>query len=162
LTLITAKCGRVADISDIFQETYLELYQLLIKRGADYVTNEKALVLRIAKQKISRHYSLAERLRVFVSMTTTDEDGEEVEVSDSEANSFLTEDFAIDKIMFETVCQAIMQKPELVKKVFYLFYDVGLTIPEIAKELSISESSVKNKLYRTIKELRDLLRGDFL
>ena len=81
LAFITAKCGRVADIGDIFQDTYLELYQLLIKRGADYVTNEKALVLRIAKQKISKYYSLAERLKTFVSMTTTDEDGKEVEIS---------------------------------------------------------------------------------
>jgi len=160
LTFITAKCGRVADVSDIFQETYLELYQLLIKRGADYVTNEKALILRIAKQKLSKHYSLAERLKIFVSMTTTDEDGEEVDLSELEANSFLTEDFTIDKMMFEAVCQAIQQKPEVVKKVFYLFYDVGLAIPEIAKELSISESSVKNRLYRTIKELRDLLNKE--
>jgi DNA-directed RNA polymerase specialized sigma24 family protein len=36
-------------------------------------------------------------------------------------------------------------------------YDVDLTIVEIAEVLSISESSVKNKLYRTLKEIRKLL-----
>ena len=77
-----------------------------------------------------------------------------------EADSFLTEEFTVNKMMFETVCQAIQQKSEVVKKVFYLFYDVGLAIPEISKELSISESSVKNKLYRTIKELRDILNRE--
>ena len=46
LAFITAKCGRTADIGDIFQETYMELYQILIKRGVEYVTNDKALVLR--------------------------------------------------------------------------------------------------------------------
>jgi len=160
LTFITAKCGRVADISDIFQDTYLELYQLLDKRGVDYVTNEKALVLRIAKRKVAKYYSLMERLKIFVSMTTTNEDGEDIELSELEADTFLTEDFTINQMMFEYVRKAIEQKSEVVKKVFYLFYDVGLTIPEIAKELSISESSVKNNLYRTIKELRNLLNEE--
>ena len=160
LTFITAKCGRVADISDIFQDTYLELYQLLDKRGVDYVTNEKALVLRIAKRKVAKYYSLMERLKIFVSMTTANEDGEEIDLSELEADTFLTEDFTINQMMFESVRKAIEQKPEVVKKVFYLFYDVGLTIPEIAKELSISESSVKNNLYRTINELRNILNKE--
>jgi RNA polymerase sigma-70 factor (ECF subfamily) len=69
----------------------------------------------------------------------------------------LTEDFAVNQILLETAQRFILQKPEDVKKVFYLFYNVGLTIPEIAKELSISESGVKNKLYRTLKELRNLI-----
>ena len=60
LTLITAKCGRTADISDIFQETYLDLYKILDERGADYVIHKKAYVLRIAKRKIARYYSLLE------------------------------------------------------------------------------------------------------
>ena len=34
LAFITAKCKNTADISDIFQDTYMELYQVLIKRGA--------------------------------------------------------------------------------------------------------------------------------
>ena len=160
LTFITVKCGRVADINDIFQDTYLELYQLLNKRGADYVTNDKALVLRIAKQKVAKYYSLMERLKIFVSMTATNKDGEEIELSELEADTFLTEDFTINQMMFQIVRKAIEQKPEIVKKVFYLFYDLGLTIPEVAKELSISESSVKNNLYRTIKELRNLLNRE--
>lgn len=158
LAFITAKCGRTADINDIFQDTYLELYQVLSKRGADYVTNGNAFVLRIAKQKIARHYSLLERLRFFISMTTTNKDGEEVELSDLEADAFLTEDFTVNHILLETARQFIQQKPEDVKKIFYLFYDVGLTIPEISRMLALSESGVKNKLYRTLKELRKLLK----
>jgi len=160
LKFVITKCGRVADINDILQETYLELYQLLNKRGVGYVTNEKALVLRIAKQKIAKYYSLTERLKIFVSMTTTNDDGEETELSEFEADTFLTEDFVVNQVMFETVRQFIQQKPEVVKKIFYLFYDVGLTIPEIAKELYVKESSVKNKLYRTIKEMRKILNKE--
>ena len=158
LSYITAKCKNTADISDIFQETYMELYQVLIKRGAGYITNEKAFVLRIAKQRIARYYSLLERLRIFVSMRATNEDGEEVDLSDLEADAFLTEDFSVNHALIETARQFIGAKPEDVQKVFYLMYDVGLSIPEIAQTLSLSESSVKNKLYRTLNELRNLLK----
>ena len=48
LTYITAKCGRTADISDIFQETYMEAYQVLVRCGASYITNDNAFMLRVA------------------------------------------------------------------------------------------------------------------
>ena len=160
LKFITAKCGNSSDISDIFQEIYMELYQIITKRGADYVTNEKALVLRIAKRKIARYYSLAERQRMFVSMTAKNDENEniEIELSETEIGSMLMEDCVVNQVMLENAHKYIERKPEDTKKVFYLFYNAGLSIPEIAKELSMNESNVKNKLYRTIKELRDLLR----
>ena len=159
LALITAKCGRTADISDIFQDTYMELYQLLCKRGAEYVTNDKALVLKIAKRKIARYYSLLKRLRCFISLYTTSEDEGKIPITDLEVNTFLTEDFAASHAMLEAAQQFLHSKPEDTQKVFYLMYDVGLTIPEIAQALSISESNVKNKLYRNLSELRKLLKS---
>ena len=153
---IVAKCSRTADIADILQDTYLELYRLLQKRGVDYVTNEKALVMKIAKNKLARYYSLAEKLRMFVSVKQQDDDGEEVDLAELTPDSFLTEEFAVNQIMYETARKLILQKPEGVKKVFYLYYDAGLTMAEIAQELKISESAVKHRLYRTLKELREI------
>ena len=158
LAFVTAKCGNTADIQDIVQDTYVEVYRILEKRGVAYIKNDKALVLRIARQKLSRHYSLAERLKIFVPMTVVTDEGEEVNVADFEADAFLTEEFTVDKMILEEVRRCIQQKPQDVKKVFYLFYDVGQTIPEIARALSMSESNVKHKLYRTLKELRTLLQ----
>ena len=157
LTFITAKCGRTSDISDIFQETYMELYQLLQKRGAEYVTNEKALVRKIAKRKVARYYSLSQRLRVFVPLHANNEDGEEVMLSDLEADAFMAEDFSVDQDLLGAAKQYIQSRPEDVQKVFYLMYDVGLTIAETAQALSMNESNVKNKLYRTLTQLRNIL-----
>ena len=67
LAYITAKCRHVEDVNDIFQDTYTELFQVLTKRGPDYIKNSKAFVMRIAKRKIARYYSLLDRLRNFVS-----------------------------------------------------------------------------------------------
>jgi len=157
LTLITAKCSRTADISDIFQDTYMELYQVLKKRGTNYISNDKAFVLRLAKQKLARYYSLQERLRIFVSSSSTNEDGDSIDLSDFEADAFLTEDFVVDQATLDEAREYIHSRPEIVQKIFYLFYDVGLTIAEIAAALKTSESQVKNKLYRSLKELRSLL-----
>ena len=157
LTFITARCAHTADISDIVQDTYMELYQAMCKLGAHFIKNDKAFVLRIAKQKLSRHYSWHERQRTISQMSALNEDGEEVELSDLEADEFLTENFVVNKILIESAEKFIKQKPEEVKKVFYFYYGVGMTIPEIARTLSIKESNVKNKLYRTLRELRNLL-----
>jgi len=156
LAFITARCGRTADIGDIFQKTYLELYEVLLKRGVDYVTHEKALVMRIARRKLAKHYTLLGRLKVFISTTCRNENGEEMDITEFEPDNFSTEDFVASKILLDNARQFIKNKPADVRKIFYLMYDVGLTIPEIAKLLSLSESNVKNKLYRTLKELRAL------
>ena len=159
LAFITARCGNTSDVSDIFQDTYMELYQIMGKRGADYVTDGKALVFKIAKQKLTRHYSLMKRLQMFVSVNRENDDGEseETEISDADVNSFSTEDYVTDQIMLDNAKKLIKQKSPEVEQIFYFFYDMGLSIPEIAQTLSISESSVKNKIYRTINEIRDLL-----
>ena len=158
LAFITSKCKHTADISDIFQDTYLELYQVLSNRGVDYVKSPKAFMIRIAQRKISRYYSLMERLKLFVSLTAFDEDEVGYEPSDIDAHSVLLEDFAINQLLLDFVKQHLREKPDSVKRVFYLFYEFEMTIPEIAEALGISESNVKNKLYRTLKELRELLQ----
>lgn len=95
---------------------------------------------------------------MFVPLVIKNDDGEETELPDIEADAFLTEDFVADKLMLKNIRSLLQSKPQDVKKIFYLFYDLGQSIPEIAKALMMSESSVKHKLYRTLKEIRNLLK----
>ena len=159
LSFITARCKNTADIHDIFQDTYIELYKLLSRRGVGYITNDKALIMRIAKRKIARYYSFMERVRMVSSLNPKNDD-EEVEILDLIVENFDMEEFTANRLILEKAKQYIKSKPDEIKKVFYLFYSVDLTIAEIAAELSISESSVKNKLYRTLKELKNLLQRE--
>jgi len=157
LAFITARCGRTADIGDIFQETYVELYRILLKRGVGYVTHEKALVMRLARRKMAKHYTWLERFKQFVAPVHQGDD-DEIDLEDWAADAFSLEDFVVNEALLGQARQFIQGKPEAVRKVFYLMYDMGLTIPEIAQLLSLTESNVKNKLYRTLKELRNLLK----
>jgi RNA polymerase sigma-70 factor (ECF subfamily) len=153
---VTAKCGNTADIADIVQDTYVEVYQVLMKRGSGYVRDEKAFVLKIARQKLSRYYTLADRLGVlFFTRNKHDDFG--LSELEQVADSFLTEDYVVDRAMLDEVREFLLKKPQDVRKVFYLFYDVEFTIPQIAAELGMSESNVKHKLYRTLNEIREKL-----
>jgi RNA polymerase sigma-70 factor (ECF subfamily) len=160
MSYIASKCGNVADMSDIAQETYMQVYAMLCKHGVGYARSDTALVLKIAQRKIARHYSRTERLRMLVPLYSVNEDGDETPLPELEAqtDAFMTEDCVVDRMMVEQARRLISQKPEDVKKVYYLFFDLGLTIAEIAKQLSMSESNVKHKLYRTLGELRGLLQ----
>jgi len=159
LAFITAKCA-TDDIKDIFQETYLALYRTLAERGVAYVKEPEAFVKRIARNKIADHYTLRQRWKMhFLHRAWQDGDlADDAGAYDAlDAEAFLTEDFADGFVMKDTLRQWLAAKPELVQKVFYLVYEAGLTIAETAKALKQSESNVKNMLYRTIKELRQLL-----
>ena len=61
----------------------------------------------------------------------------------------------IKKLNAEAVWQYIKSKNIKVIKVFYLYYCAELKISQIAKELSMSESNVKNILYRNIKDIKE-------
>ena len=41
-----------------------------------------------------------------------------------------------------------------IQRIFYLYYNMDFTIKELAMELNLSESYIKNCLYRTLKELQ--------
>ena len=67
------------------------------------------------------------------------------------------EEFLESKEMVEMAISYLVQKDELTKKIFYLYYFMEKPIKEIADLFSVKESNVKNKLYRTLKELRQYL-----
>lgn len=137
----------------------MELYAVIVKRGLDYIANSEAFVMRIARQKVYRHYSLLARLKFAVPLSVADEDGNEINIADLEANYFSFKTSMLNRALIAEIKRAISAKPQIVQKIFLLRYSLDLTIPEIAELLSVGESYVKNKLYRTINELRELYVG---
>ena len=152
LIYITSKCSNTSQIEDIFQETYMELYKLLSKRPNGYIKNEEAIIMKIAKQKIYRHYKLLDRIKDFIPINGESEEYTYEFIYDEEMAA--VEDAVIQKEMIEKIKKFLNSRSLEVRKIFYLHYFFDLTIAEIAVQLSISESNVKNKLYRTLKEMR--------
>ena len=55
------------------------------------------------------------------------------------------------------VWKYLLKKKEIIQKVFFLYYYLGLSIKEIAEKLNITESNVKHYIYRTLSELKEAL-----
>ena len=73
LIYIIGKCHKVEDVSDIFQDTYMELFLVLQKKSWAEIQNEEAFIIKIAKSKIYRHYTLLEKIRNLCSGKLDDE-----------------------------------------------------------------------------------------
>ncbi|MBE6572844.1 MAG: sigma-70 family RNA polymerase sigma factor [Ruminococcaceae bacterium] len=154
---ITSKCSNIHDIEDILQETYTELYRTLLRKGIDYVQAPERLVIKISNRKIYKHYSLKEKIQG-ISLNTSNE-------NDAEIINFIPDDLIIEdaictKEALDSIRAFVLSKPLIVQKIFLLYYSYNLTIPRIALLLCVNESYVKNKLYRTLKEIKNLYRGE--
>lgn len=155
LAYITAKCFDTADISDIFQEVYAELFAVIGKKGKGYIKNSEAFVINIASQKLYRYNKKFRKLRN-ISAVSFDGDEDVISSLDFEAFENSVEEKAIKADTMEQVRYYLAEKSLDVRKVFHLRYSLDMTIPEIAGKLSFSESKVKNIIYRTLCELRKI------
>ncbi|MGI6214026.1 MAG: RNA polymerase sigma factor [Christensenellales bacterium] len=151
--LVIAKCRNLADVEDILQETFLEFYTLLCKKGVEYIKNAEALVTHIAKTKIHRHYKLLFKIRNLTLYSKDDDRGEWYGQDLDEIN---LEQKYINRQTVDEVWEYITKKPILTQKVFVLYFYEQLGIKEIAEQLKIGESNVKHRLYRTLSEIRGI------
>lgn len=155
LKYIICKCSNIDDVNDIIQETYLEFYSAIIKNKD--IDNYDKYIIGIAKNKIKKHYSLLYKIQTISLFTTKNEEQQLLDTIKS--------DIDIEKIVIkssdkETIWNYLKSKKLIIQKIFYLYYELDIKIKDISKELDISESYVKNCLYRTLKELQELMRKD--
>ena len=154
--LVTARCRQSADIGDILQDVYLELYRLLQRRGAEYIKEPEAMIRRLVRQQLFRYYrGLSRRQEVYAE---PDEEDGDIPIADIAALS--VEEIAEDHVILEWTDRYLLEKGELYRKIFHLYYRFGVSVPDIAKLLGRTEGDIKNKLYRTLKEIRNHWRGD--
>lgn len=153
LIYIIVKCGNTEDIADIFQEIYTEVISVIRKCGIEYLKAPEAFVMMIAKRKVYRHYNILKRLGRL---------GEKCDFEEVELDNICIENVSFDenmmtKLTAKKAVDYLSEKDELTQKIFYLYYYMDKPIREIAELLSVKESNVKNRLYRTLKELREYL-----
>ena len=145
LVYLTARCSDPADVADLFQETYAEVYAALCRRGPAYVRRGEAFVKKLAAQQLHRHYA-RRRPRRDVAL----EEVEEVwPAPDGDIDDRLVTEELLERIRGE-----LARQPALTRKIFALHFSLGLTLAETARDLGVGESFVKNRLYRTVALLR--------
>jgi len=155
LKYIVCKCSNMEDINDIIQETYLEVYNAIVKKKK--IEDFEKYIIGIAKNKVNKYYTLLYSLQnIFIFKNKNDD----IELLDNIKSDIDIEQIIIKADDTEKIWDYLKTKKIVIQKVFYLYYELDLTIKEIAKELNIGESYTKNCLYRTLKELQEFLGKD--
>ena len=139
-------CRNLDDVNDIVQEIYTELYQKTVKNKHINLDNAESYIIGIAKNKIKKHYSSAKINYI---------EPENESLSQYSNNNIDIEKDLITKDNVMQVWNYLKNKSELTAKIFYLYYVIDVPIKEIAEELKLTESNVKNHLYRTQKDLKE-------
>lgn len=145
---VVCKCNNVDDINDIIQDAYIALYKQLLKNND--IDNINNYVIGIAKNKINKYYGLSYKIKNLFTKT---------EINNLK-NNINIEKNLIEKDNLEEIWQYLKNKNIIIFKIFYLYYVESLTIKEISNHLNINESTVKNHLYRTLKELKNIYKGE--
>jgi RNA polymerase sigma factor (sigma-70 family) len=148
---VSARTKCADDAADVVQETFLELYRVLVKK-AGYVNDYNAFVMSIAKRKLFRHYSLGEKLKMLLPLYKDKED--EADIID-EIGAFEFEDELIDGVLLEEIWQYISAFENDTREIFNLKFKKGLSLEEISEELNLPIHTVRNKLYRSMERLKE-------
>ncbi len=152
---ITAKCLSISDIDDIYQTTFINVYNAIVKRGAP-IEEPEAFVILIAKRTLAKYYPLSKRLRAQISLNRDEEEGGQADLPDDTD----IEDIAADRQLIERINKEIGKKPPVTQKIIFMYYYRSMTIRDIAEVMEMSESAVKGHIYRTTEHLRRLYRKE--
>lgn len=133
---VVVSSNNIGDVQDILQNIYLEVYKNIGK------VKDKNYVFGIAKNVMKKYYR-------FKFMKKDEE-----VIYDNISDNINLEKSVMEKFDTELVWNYLNKKSENVSKIMYLYYYEDFTIKQIADTLNLTESNVKNYIYRTLKELR--------
>lgn len=151
LKYVVCKCTDLEDVNDLIQDTYVEFYRH-IQKGKIDIKNVEAYIIGIAHNRLKKYYGKKQEDKI-ISFPFREEMIEE----DVDWKSYIDlERDIVTKDNVAKVWEYLKNKNILTAKIFYLYYVVDNKISDISRELEISESKVKNNLYRTLKELKNV------
>jgi RNA polymerase sigma-70 factor (ECF subfamily) len=145
------KCGNILDVEDILQNIYARFFRRIVKKGYADIENTEAFLVNIAKYECKNYFGGLKRRSGTTSFTDfSDEQMYEIEAEMSK-NAPQLEEVLCNEMLARQIFEDIASNDALTGKIFYLHFVCDKKLDEIAEELDITLSSVKNKLYRTIE-----------
>lgn len=151
LKYVVCNCSNIEDTKDIIQNVYLEVIKILKKDLQFKMT--KQYIIGIAKNKVKDYYRFNYKNKILSLFSNKDD----MDLVDKIPSDYDLQDSFIKENDLNIVWRYLKTKKVIISKIFYLYYYADYEIKEIAESLNVSESNVKNYLYRTLKELKTLL-----
>lgn len=147
---IAAKCYNIDDIDDIYQNTYIAVFDALKKRSEPPESYE-GFVITVAKRELFKYYGLIKKLTANRKPPPPSDDD-----MAEDADTFDLEDSVVSRAFLREISDALAKKDIITQKIFFMYYYKGYTLSEIAFLLEMGESSVKRRLYSALSQLRRL------
>lgn len=148
---VISKCGNILDAEDILQNIYARFYQRILKKGYSDIENPEAFLISVAKFEFKSYYALKKKNSVTESFSDyTDEQMVMIENEMSKTQKNF-DDVLCNKMLAHEIFEDIANTDEVTGKIFYLYFVCDMRLNDIAEELDMNLSAVKNKLYRTIE-----------
>lgn len=151
LKYIICNCSNIEDVKDIIQNVYLEILRKLEKDKS--FNKSKSYIIGIAKNKVNEYYRFNYKAKI-ISLFSSKND---LPLLDNIPSDIDIQKELIKKEDLKLIWNFLKKKKVIISKIFYLYYYTDSNIKEISKVLNISESNVKNYLYRTLKELNSIM-----
>ena len=145
------KVPQLADAEDIVQEVYLRYYREVILKRKD-VDHPQAYLLTIAANELKRFYAAKGRLAI--QLQSDDQDPLENIPDDLDLHLQVINAFAR-----EAVAREVLALTELDQKILSGHLRFEMTFAELAKQLELSENTIKTRYYRALKTLRHRLES---
>ncbi len=148
---VVSKCGDFQDAEDIIQNIYTRFYRRITQKGYEDIESPEAFLINIAKFECRTYFSGKKKNDKVTSFSDyTEEEMVKIEEEMSRPQKRL-EDVMADKLLAKQIFDDIMKSDKLTGQIFYLYFACDMKLEDIAEQLEISLSTVKNKLYRTIE-----------
>ena len=149
LRYVTSKCRNYNDIGDLLQNIYLNFYRALKSRRD--IKDPKKYLIRIARNEVYKHYGILKMAQNYIPVFSA---------NDEENFNKFQEDLKVESnydegLLCKEIWKYLKQKDMLTFKIFLLYFRNDLKIKDIGRTLNISESTVKNRLYRTMNKINN-------
>ena len=154
LKYVIMNCTNIEYVKDIVQNVYVDVLTKLEKNKS---LLSKSYIIGIAKNKVKDYYRYSYKNKV-ISLFSNIKSQDELDLIDT-----IDADIDIEMIILKEddinfIWEYLKKQSVIIARVFYLYYYMDYSIKDISKELNISESNVKNYLYRTLEKLDTLLK----
>lgn len=141
------KTAQLADAEDIVQNVYASYYRYAIVQNKT-IDNPVAYLLELSKNELASYYK---------DKAVHKENTIEIE-TDLVDNFPADTDLAletIDRFSVEAIYDQVKTLPHLDQKIIAGRFRYELTFAEIAKQLELSENTIKTRYYRAIQTLKE-------
>lgn len=149
---VVSKCGNILDVEDILQNIYARFYQRISQKGYTDIESPEAFLVNIAKFECKTYFGKLKKTSHTDSFADfTEERMVEIEAEMSTKQKNL-EDVLCNEMMARAIFEDIANSDEVTGKIFYMHFVCDMKLDEVARQLDLNLSTVKNKLYRTIEK----------